>query len=390
MSAPFQPIPDSTQVHVDRLIGTQVGGYAVQARVTEGRLGTIYRGQQVATGKAVTIEVLRTGRVGDDEAAKAANAIKSSGIALVTGFGELPDGRRYRVMELLEGESLDQRRRLSPKETTLILEQLASVLEAAHAWAIVHGSLGPSSVFVHEGSVKVIDFGLSKKKATPEDDLQALGALGFTMLTGQELLDGAPPPPASPAVPELLHELLRDLMDGREPNATSLRRSLAQVSLGLRAPPAAAPKSSRRVAMAAAIAALVITAAAGAAFFFWPAEPVAVDPEPTAPPEQTEAEIAALDEPPELTPEAPVKPGEPPPPPRPKVVRAVPSAKALYEQTSRLEAQLRKQARPGDDVEQALYVLNKQRLRLSGSPSLEDRREVARQLAGWRRSYLRP
>jgi len=389
MSAPFQPIPDSTQVHVDRLIGTQVGGYAVQARVSEGRLGTIYRGQQVATGKAVTIEVLRTGRLGDDEAAKAANAIKSSGIALVTAFGELPDGRRYRVMEPLEGESLDQRRRLSPKETTQILEQLASVLEAAHAWAIVHGTLGPSSVFVHEGSVKVIDFGLATKKVTPQDDLQALGALGFTMLTGQELHDGAILPPARPAIPGRLHELLRDLMDGREPNATSLRKSLAQVSLGLQAPPAAAPKRSRRGAMAAAIAVLVIAAAAGA-FFFWPVEPPALEPEPLVTPEQTEAEIAALDEPPEPTLEVPVKPGEPPPPPRPKVVRAVPSAKALYEQTSRLEAQLRKQARPGDDVEQALYVLNKQRLRLSGSPSLEDRREVARQLAGWRRSYLRP
>ena len=112
MSVPYEPIPDSTQAYVDRLIGTQVGGFEVLARVTEGRLGTIYRGQQVASGKPVTIEVLRSELVGDDEAAKAANAIKVVGIAAVLGFGELPDGRRYRVMELLGGESLDQVRSL--------------------------------------------------------------------------------------------------------------------------------------------------------------------------------------------------------------------------------------------------------------------------------------
>ncbi len=388
MSVPYQPIPDATQAHVDRLIGTQVGGHQVLARVTEGRLGTIYRGQQVATGKPVTIEVLRSELVGDDEAAKAANAIKVAGIATVLGFGDLPDGRRYRVMELLEGESLGQRLRLTPQETAHVLDQLAIVLEAAHAWAIVHGSLGPSSVFLNAGSVKVIDFGLAKRKVSPQDDLKALGALGFAMLRGEELHDGAPPPPSA-AIPAPLQGLLRDLMEGRESNATSLRKSLAPVSLTLDAPPALLPPKKSR---AGVIAAGILALAAGAAIFFWPAEQPAPEAEVSATPEETEAAIEALDEPPEpQPPEEPNQPGEPPRAVRPRpAARPVPSAKALSEQTSRLEALLRKQARPGDDVEQALYVLNKQRLRLSGSPTLEDRKEVARQLAGWRRSYLRP
>ena len=67
----------------------------------------------------------------------------------------------------------------------------------------------------------------------------------------------------------------------------------------------------------------------------------------------------------------------------------MPSARVLMEEISRLEARLRKQARPGDDLDPALFVLNKQRLRLSGSPNELDRKDVARQLAGWRRSYLR-
>ena len=107
-SEPFQPIPESTQVHVDRLLGAQVGEYQVKDRLSEGRLGTLYRAHQSATGKPVTIEALRAERIGNDEEARAANAIGNRGIATVLGFGELPDGRRYRVMENLEGESLDQ------------------------------------------------------------------------------------------------------------------------------------------------------------------------------------------------------------------------------------------------------------------------------------------
>ena len=54
---------------------------------------------------------------------------------------------------------------------------------------------------------------------------------------------------------------------------------------------------------------------------------------------------------------------------------------------TRLESRYR-QLRLGDDADQALNVLNKQRLRLTGTPSEGDRKDVARQLAGWRRSYL--
>jgi hypothetical protein len=54
-----------------------------------------------------------------------------------------------------------------------------------------------------------------------------------------------------------------------------------------------------------------------------------------------------------------------------------------------LEMRLRKEVRPGDDFDQGMFVLNKQRLRLAGSPTPEDRAEVARQLRAWRLSYLK-
>jgi len=72
-----------------------------------------------------------------------------------------------------------------------------------------------------------------------------------------------------------------------------------------------------------------------------------------------------------------------------KTPRAVPSGEALMEERSRLEGRLMKKSKPGDDLDQAMFVLNKQRLRLTGNVSEVDRRDVAKQLSGWKRSYLR-
>jgi serine/threonine protein kinase len=410
-TGPLQPIPEATQPYVDRLLGSLVGEFRVQERVCEGRYGTIYRARHPTSGQEVTLEVLRTALTGHDEEVRAVAAIKSPGIATVSGFGELPDGRRYRGMEVLAGESLDQlvqrKGRLPPDETARLLAQVAGVLEAAHAWALAHGCLGPSSVFVAGDSMKLIDYGLAKKPATAADDLKALGAMGFSLLTGEDFTDRAPPP-LSDAIPELLDRVLRELMEARLENATVARKELEGLLDDLQAaPPVAtqplapsAPKRSRAPVLVVLVA--VLAAAAGVAFFTWPR---AAEPQvPVASADDDEA--AFVDEPAdeatdELTDEPadeqtvpPVEstePGVPRPPHKShRPARPVPSAQALNDQIWRLEDRLRKQARPGDDVEQAMFVLNKQRLRLTGNPSVQDRRDVARQLAGWRRSYLRP
>jgi hypothetical protein len=395
LALPFQPIPEKTQVHVDRLVGATLGEFEVGARVSEGRFGTIYRATQRASGKQVTLEVLRTDLVGDDQEVKAANAIKCSGIANVFDFGQVPDGRRYRVMELLEGESLDQRLqrgRLSPPETARILGQIAEVLQAAHAWGLPHGSLGTSSVFLVGGAVKLIDFGLARQKPSIEGDLQQLGALGFTLLTGEELADRAPPPLGS-GTPDSIDRLLRELLEKRL-DATETRKELSLVLTLLETPqfPASRPAAPRRH-RAFILAALAIVLAGGGltAFLFWPGAP---EPEPEGALflEEDEGlldEAAELDSDDAGLSEAAQTGPRPPRPSGPRRARPVPSARALMEEISRLDSRFHKQVRPGDDIDQAMYVLNKQRLRLTGEVTEKDRKDVARQLAGWRRSYLR-
>ncbi len=401
---PFQPIPQTTQPHVDRLVGSQVGELDVGERVAEGRFGTLYRARRRASGKDVMLEVLRTGVMSNDHEMRAVNAIKCAGIAEVVDFGALPDGRRYRVMDRLEGESLDQRvlrgDRFTPAEVVQVLGQVAEVLQAAHAWALPHGSLGLSSVFVLNGAVKLIDFGVAKQKATVEGDLHALGALGFTLLTGVELGERAPPPVGA-GVPDGLDRLLRDLLEKRVKDATAARRAFARGWILTDSVPAfaatPAPRQAPSPASAAAaprsrallIGALALLLVGGGAVALVllrapVAEPVAaVDDEALT---LDEALAVDPDEPPE--PEATAT--EPRPSPRPAVQRrtkVVPSAGALMAEITRLESRYR-QLRLGDDADQALNVLNKQRLRLTGTPSERDRKDVARQLAGWRRSYL--
>ncbi len=395
VTAPFQPIPDATQVHQDRLIGSKLGEIEVGSRVSEGRLGTIYRARK--SGKEVTLEVLRSELIGDDEEVRAGNSIKCPGIADVFGFGQVPDGRRYRVMELLDGESLDQllqqRGKLSPLEVAKILGQVAEVLQTAHSWMLPHGSLGPSSVFLVKGAVKLIDFGLAKGPVSLEVDLQELGALGFLLLTGQELVDGVLPPLMT-GLSAPLDRLLRELIENRVKDATAARGELTLLMTLLETPAfpkqAVAPRRSRAlplVALAMVLAVGGATALVVSSQAFDGQIPVIVDEPDTlsfddvtdVEPDETEAPVVP----------GPVQPPRPPSSTGPRKPRPVPSTTALMEEISRLDSRFRKQARPGDDIDQALYVLNKQRLRLSGSPTEIDRKDVARQLAGWRRSYLR-
>ncbi len=402
---PFQPIPQTTQPHVDPLVGSQVGALDVGELVAEGRFGTLYRARRRASGQDVTLQVLRMGLEGNDHEVRAVNAIKSTGIAEVFDFGELPDGRRYRVMERVEGESLDQRvmrgEKFAPAEVVQVLGLVAEVLQAAHAWALPHGSLGLSSVFVFNGAVKLIDFGVAKQKATVEGDLHALGTLGFTLLAGEEPGE-RPPPPVDSGIPGGLDRLLSELLEGRVKDATTARRAFTLVTTRIEAtaPPAARPTAAAapastptgrrsRVPLVVGVLVLLLIGGRAAGLVFARAPTT----ENATPPDDGLTLDEALASGPDGPPEPETEPTQAEPrPPRSTAqhrTKAVPTALALMNEIARLESRFRQQARGSDDGVQALNVLNQQRLRLAGTPSERDRKDVARQLAGWRRSYLR-
>jgi Tol biopolymer transport system component len=152
--------------------GTKLGAHEIVELIGEGGMGQVYRARDPRLDRDVAIKVLPELLAGDPERvarfrreAKLLASLSHSNVAAIHGFDEEGE-RRFLVMELVDGDALDQRLRMGPLEPTAALEiarQVAEGLEAAHEKGIIHRDLKPANVKVRpDGQVKVLDFGLAK------------------------------------------------------------------------------------------------------------------------------------------------------------------------------------------------------------------------------------
>jgi serine/threonine-protein kinase len=201
--------------------------------------------------------------------------------------------------------------------------------------------------------------------------------------------DAAPRVPPGPAMTGLSAEMVTDpALSGATPSVVARRQSRKWFVVG------------------AAVPLLVL--AGLAAVFFWPSPP------PQQPPPAAEGDVTAdPDDDLQDPDEGPDQPGAADPQtaqdpqaapgtvestpgglkliPRHgvKAPRPVPTVQQLTDRMNKLEAKLRKAGAKDRGLEQdGLLRLNKQRLRLSGSPSVDDRKDVARELRAWQQVYL--
>lgn len=158
--------------------GDRLGEYEVVEALGRGSFGTVYRARQPVIGKEVAVKVLGAQFSANRETvrrfineARVVNQIRHPNIVDIFGFGELPTGQKYYVMQLLSGETLASRIKragpLDPESALSILESVASALDAAHAQGVVHRDLSAGNVFLaDEGSghvvVKLLDFGVAR------------------------------------------------------------------------------------------------------------------------------------------------------------------------------------------------------------------------------------
>jgi eukaryotic-like serine/threonine-protein kinase len=160
-------------------------------------MGEVYRARDTRLGRDVALKVVQREKADPslwgrfEQEARAASALSHPNICSVFDTGEA-EGQPYLVMELLEGQTLQQHIGTQPLETYAavnIAVQIADALEAAHHKGILHRDIKPGNVMiVGRGHVKVLDFGLAKQAAIG----QTSEALTLRTETGTGLLMGTP------------------------------------------------------------------------------------------------------------------------------------------------------------------------------------------------------
>jgi serine/threonine protein kinase/Tol biopolymer transport system component len=213
--------------------GTRLGPYEIVDLLGTGGMGEVYRARDSRLQREVALKILPEATSGDSAAearfereAKAIASVNHPNICAVHDVG-VDGSRRFLVMELLEGETLQERLRRGAFETPELMEHaaaLADALQAAHARGIIHRDLKPGNIFLtSRGQLKILDFGLAKATDSPDGQTHAADDL----ITGRGITVGT----AAYMSPE---QIRGELLDART-DIFSLGLVLYEMTTGQRA-----------------------------------------------------------------------------------------------------------------------------------------------------------
>lgn len=154
------------------MIGQMVSKYRILEVIGRGSMGIVFKAQDTFLGRFAAVKILAEKLVNDpdmlgrfEREGGAASALHHPNICTVFDSGNW-QGRPFLAMELLTGQTLDERLRagpIPPAELIGIATGVCSALEAAHAIGVVHRDIKPGNLFLtDQRQVKVLDFGLAK------------------------------------------------------------------------------------------------------------------------------------------------------------------------------------------------------------------------------------
>jgi Tol biopolymer transport system component len=146
-------------------------------------MGVVFRAHDTKLQRDVAIKVLPDHFSADPERlsrfqreGQLLASLNHPNIAQIYGLEQAGDSGCI-VMELVEGEPLDQRIRRGPvpfDDAMQIAKQIADALEAAHERGVIHRDLKPANIkLTPDGIVKVLDFGLAKGLASEGSQVDA-------------------------------------------------------------------------------------------------------------------------------------------------------------------------------------------------------------------------
>ncbi len=158
----------------------KIGPYEITREIGRGGMGVVYLARDTKLDRDVAIKALPPEVVDDEDKlsrfereAKLLASINHPNIATIYGLEEV-EGRRYLILEYIDGESLIEylnRNRHSWRKCVEAAASIADALAAAHARGVVHRDIKPDNIlFTRDGVVKILDFGLALSVATEQQD----------------------------------------------------------------------------------------------------------------------------------------------------------------------------------------------------------------------------
>jgi tRNA A-37 threonylcarbamoyl transferase component Bud32 len=188
--APPRRPPDTPRYHFEEFLA-------------RGGMGEVWRAHDAVLHRDVALKVLRQQLLGGDQTrarfeaeARLVGQLEHPSIVPVRDLGELPDGRPFFAMKLIQGRTLAdlfEGRATSAEDLPRwveVFEHICRAVAFAHARGLIHRDLKPSNVMLGEfGEVQVMDWGIAKALATD------------------------PPPPSDPATRPAASPALRETTD---------------------------------------------------------------------------------------------------------------------------------------------------------------------------------
>jgi eukaryotic-like serine/threonine-protein kinase len=214
----------------------QLGQYTLEEKIGEGGMGQVYRARHALLRRPTAIKLLSNADASStqlqrfEQEVQLTSKLAHPNTIVIYDYGHTPDGTFYYAMEYLDGmdlAALVRRDGPQPAERVIhLLIQVCAALAEAHGVGLIHRDIKPENIVVGVRGgvpdfVKVLDFGLVKEVSSgngagltaentitgtphymaPEtilgravdarSDLYAVGCVGYALLTGRPVFDGA-------------------------------------------------------------------------------------------------------------------------------------------------------------------------------------------------------